>query len=167
MSIRAGACGVCGGVLREIQGNPTGPSLRVHRFWTRAKILALSALIIISITSVGTDLYLSARQGQSCKNGAVNYPSCNNCGALAAYSTSTESCSCTNYITVNTPSREEFYALNPPACNKFCANNAVNPPACDKCADNQTDITCPPANSKPALTPDNNFLTGHSHAQLY
>src|SRR5215471_2374524 len=157
MSQHAGVCGVCGGVVREIQDNPTPELNSQKRFWTRTKIMALTALILISITSIGTGLYLSARPDPSCKNGAVNYPSCNNCGPLAAYTTATNTCSCTNYVTVNSPSRTEFYALNPPACNKFCANNAVNPPACDKCADNQTDITCPPANSKPNLAPDNSL----------
>jgi hypothetical protein len=165
MSQRVGECGVCGGVVREIQVN--SPAERANqkfpRFWTRAKILALSALILVSISSVGTGLYLSARPDHSCKNGAVNYPSCKNCGPLAAYSASTDTCSCTNYIVTNHPGRTESAALNPPACNKFCANNAINPPGCDLCAGNRTDVICPPANSKPPLAPTNSFLTQYSH----
>jgi hypothetical protein len=168
ISQQAGECGVCGGVVREIQGNSFVEPARqkVRQFWSRAKILALTALVLVSISSLGTGLYLMARPGPTCKNYAVNYPSCNDCGPLAAISPSTDSCSCTNSITSNWgTSQYQAQALNPPKCNKFCANNAVNPPKCDLCYDNQTDITCPPANTPPAIQVNNSLLTAHSLTQ--
>jgi hypothetical protein len=133
------ACGVCGGVVREIRADPTGfqtgsiSQKRLRPFWTGTRILALMVVILVPISTVGAGLYLSARpSGPSCSNGAVNYPPCNSCSSLEKYNSSTNSCSCTNG------------AVNGPKCNRWCANNAINPPSCDRCPDNQTDIVCPP-----------------------
>ena len=159
-------CGVCGGVVREVQGNSFAigtPDQKIRQFWTRTKIVALTTLVLVAISSVGTGLYLSARPNPSCTNHALNYPSCSDCGPVAAYTASTNSCSCTNDIITNHPARTDSKALNPPACNQWCANNAINPPSCDQCADNQTDITCPPAYAPPKTqAPENILLAGYS-----
>ena len=141
-----GACGVCGGVPREIRketslsatsitgdgGRTSGRQIR--RFWTAARIIALTAVAIVAVSSVGAGYYyLSARQNPSCTNNAANYPSCNACGSLETYNTSTNSCLCTSG------------AINPPSCDRYCANYAINPPNCDQCPDHHTDVgVCPP-----------------------
>ena len=137
IGLNPGACGVCGGVVREIHEHSSGaPTVSRHGlrpFWTATKIVASMVVVLIAVSSVGAGLYLSARpSGPSCTNRAVNYPSCNSCGSSETYSSSTNSCFCTNG------------AVNPSHCNRWCANNAINPPSCDRCPDNQTDMVCPP-----------------------
>jgi len=135
----ARACGVCGGAVREILEDPSRPMTRrvsrqrLRPFWTGTKIVAMMVVVVVTVSTVGAGLYLSARpSGPSCSNNAVNYPSCNICGSRETYSSSTSSCFCTNG------------GVNAPRCNRWCANNAINPPSCDRCPDNQTDVVCPP-----------------------
>jgi hypothetical protein len=131
----SGACGICGGSTSEIQRESFSRQSprRLKSFWTATKIIVLTVVVLVAISSVGAGLYLSARpSGPSCSNQALNYPSCNTCGSSETYTVSTNVCSCTNQ------------AVNPPSCDRYCANNAINPPACDRCPDNQTDVVCPP-----------------------
>jgi hypothetical protein len=158
--LKGGTCGVCGGVVHEIREDSSWPlavpasivrtgNMARHRFrpfktWT--SIGASMIVVIVALSSVGAGLYLYARpSAPSCSNGGLNYPSCNSCVSSEMYNSSTDSCQCANTITVMTlggPSTRQ--AVNPPACNRFCANNAINPPNCDMCPDNHTDIVCPP-----------------------
>jgi hypothetical protein len=137
VGMNAGACGVCGGVVREIPEDRSGRA-HVSRqgsrpFWTPTKIAASIVIFLVAISTVGAGVYLSARpSGPSCSNRAVNYPSCNHCDSSETFSSSTNQCFCING------------AVNGPKCNRWCANNAINPPACDLCPDNHTDIVCPP-----------------------
>jgi hypothetical protein len=131
------ACGVCGGAVREVREQPSRPLTESRRrfrpFWTGAKIVTLMIVAGVAVSGVGAGLYLSARPpGPSCTNNAVNYPSCNSCSSRETYSSSTNSCFCTDR------------AVNAPKCDRWCANNAINPPSCDRCPDNHIDIVCPP-----------------------
>lgn len=117
-------------------------------FWTLSKIIALVIVVLVTVSSAWVGMYFLARPpGPSCGNYALNYPSCNVCSSSETYSSSTSACVCKNYWTVNGGGggRRTVQAVNPPACDRFCANNAINPPGCDQCPDNQTDIPCAPA----------------------
>lgn len=132
-----GACGVCGGVVREVREDQSlsrGVSLRRFRpFWTATKIAASIVIVLVAVSTVGAEMYLSTHpSGPSCSNGAVNYSSCNVCASSERFMSSTNLCFCTNG------------AVNGPKCNRWCANNAINPPSCDRCPDNQTDVVCAP-----------------------
>jgi hypothetical protein len=149
ISQNAGACGVCGAATHETQvdSSSTKPARQLRGFWTATKFIALTVVVLIALSSVGAGLYLYARpSGPSCTNDALNYPSCNACGSSTAFNSSTNTCVCTNVITVNNSGGVPVVrgAVNPPACNRFCANNAINPPGCDQCPDNHTDVVCPP-----------------------
>jgi hypothetical protein len=157
VSLNAGTCGVCGGIVREIRGSaslqPTGPVSppRLRPFWTGTKIIASVIVVLVVISSVGAGLYLSARpSGPSCSDGGVNYPSCNICSPSE---TLTNSCDCTNK------------AVNAPRCNRWCANNAINPPSCDRCPDNQTDVVCPPGMPLEDFIPMSNDGFGHPRSK--
>jgi len=137
MGLTPGACGVCGGAVREAPADSSGPPIASRQkprpFWTGIRIVASTIVVLVAVSTVGAGLYFSARPpGPACSNHAANYPSCNICGSLDTYSSSTNSCFCTNG------------AVNEPKCNRWCANNAINPPSCDRCPDNQTDVVCPP-----------------------
>jgi len=148
------ACGVCGGAVREISEDPSGLSTVSRQLlrpsWTGTKIAASMIVVLFVVSTVGAGLYLSARpSGPTCSNGGVNYPSCNSCGSSEAYSSSTNTCYCTDY------------AVNPPTCNRFCANNAINPPNCDRCPDNHTDIVCPPGSPPETDKTENSYRFAH------
>src|SRR5205807_4752460 len=110
-------------------------------------------VVLFVVSTVGAGLYLSARpSGPTCSNGGVNYPSCNSCGSSETYSSSTNTCYCTDY------------AVNPPSCNRFCANNAINPPNCDRCPDNHTDVVCPPGSPLRPTRP-RTVIASHIHSR--
>jgi hypothetical protein len=170
--LKVGTCGVCGGVVHEISVDPSRPPTvpasvvrtgRVARHWFRpfrtgTRIVASMIVVIVALSSVGAGLYLYARpSAPSCSNRAANYPSCSSCVSSEIYNSSTDSCQCANTITVMTaggPTTRQ--AVNPPSCNRFCANNAINPPNCDMCPDNHTDIVCPPGLPPETDTPVKN-----------
>ena len=147
VGLNSGTCGVCSGVVRDIREDTSGSlttsgsivrrrvaGQRVRPFWTATKIVASIIVVVVAVSSVGAGLYISARpSGPSCRNLALNYPSCNSCYSKETYNLSADTCICTSG------------AVNPPACNRFCANNAINPPNCDRCPDNHTDVVCPPS----------------------
>ena len=143
-------CGVCSGAVLEIHKQPqpdNSPSLPLSMkksgtFWSKTKIVALTILVVVVVSSAGAGTYLTARPSPSpsCKNAAVNYPTCNNCDSWGNYNSFASACQCNNGF------------VNPPSCDRACGNGAVNPPGggghyggCDQCPDGRTDITCPPA----------------------
>lgn len=149
-----GRCGICGREVREIRNEDTSPSAsrlaarlsntRSRRFWTGTRIIAFIVLVVVAVSSAGAGTYLLARpsaSSPSCKNVAVNYPSCDSCGSWGIYNSFTNSCQCSNGF------------VNPPSCDRSCANGAINgavnsprgEEGCDQCPDHRTDIVCPPA----------------------
>ncbi len=148
ISQNRGSCGVRGGPLRESsRDDSTSRSTRQFvPFWTNSETVGVALLVVVAVSGVGAGLYLNTRSSrQSCTNYALNCPSCNACGSSAAFVSSTNTCVCTNALTVQTTGGPvSWAAVNRPACDRFCANNAINPPGCDRCPDNQTDVVCPP-----------------------
>lgn len=151
-------CGICGRAVLEIHNGPIqgDTSRAVHpsrqqsrRFWTRTRHLAFIALVVVAISSAGTATYLSARPASpTCKNIAVNYPSCDSCGSWGTYNSFTNFCQCSNGF------------INPPSCDRSCGNGAINGAVnsprgeigCDECPDGRTtDYGVPCA---PFLPPD-------------
>lgn len=155
-----GRCGICGREVREIRNEHTPPSesplaanqskTRSRRFWTGTRIVAFIALVVVAISSAGAATYLSARPaGPSCKNSAINYPSCDACGSWGIYNSFTNLCQCSNGF------------INPPSCDRSCGNGAINGPAnspkgeigCDECPNGQTTDYGVPC--RPFMPPDN------------
>ncbi len=140
-------CGVCGRSLHKTPQEPSPssavPGIRnltepVHRqqskpHWTTTTIVALTVVVLVAISTVATGMYYSATRPLSpaCRNGAVNFPSCDSCGRRGAYSPASKSCYCTNGT------------VNPPSCNVYCIGGAINPPRCDICPSG-TDVHCGP-----------------------
>ncbi len=140
----SGRCGICGRAVREIQKEPIladtshtdhASRQQSRKFWTRTIYVAFIALVVVAVSSAGTATYLSARPASpSCKNTAVNYPSCDSCGSWGIYNSFTTSCQCSNGF------------INPPSCDRACGNGAINGAAnsprgavgCDECPDGRT-----------------------------
>ena len=99
IGLNSGTCGVCGGVVRDIREDTSGSltasgsigrrrvaGQRVRPFWTGTKIVASIVVVVVAVSSVGAGLYISARpSGPSCRNLALNYPSCNSCYSNETY----------------------------------------------------------------------------------
>lgn len=140
----SGRCGICGGAVDEIPKEhrvstavltvPRSKRLS-RRFWIRTRYMVLIVLVLVAISSAGAATYLSVRSASpSCKNYAVNYPSCNTCGSWGSYNSIISQCQCNNGF------------INPPSCDRACGNGAINGAVnspkgeigCDRCPDGRT-----------------------------